>query len=36
MENSGKLGICHVPGPVSQDRQILVMEMEMSNPTHIA
>ena len=31
-----KLGICHVRKPVSQNRQILVIEMEVGEPTHVA
>ena len=36
MEILQKLDICHVCGPVSRDRRILVMEMEMGKPTHAA
>ena len=36
MEISQRLGICHVRRPVSQDRRILVMEMEVGKPTHVA
>ena len=31
-----ELDICHVRRPVSQDRQSLVMEMEVGKPTHAA
>ena len=36
MEISENLGICHVPRPVSRDRQVLVMEVEMGKTTHVA
>ena len=35
VEISQKQGICHVRGPVSRDRRILVMEMEVGKPTHV-
>ena len=36
MEISQKLGIFYVFGPVLGDRWILVMEMEVGKPTHVA
>ena len=35
-EISQKPGICHVRRPVSRDRRILVMDMEVGKPTHVA
>ena len=36
VESSEKLGICHVRRPVSRDRRIMVIEMEVGKPTHVA
>ena len=36
MESSGKLYICHVRRPVSGDKWMLVMEMEVGKPTQAA
>ena len=36
VEISQKLGMCHVRRPVSRGSRILVMEMEMGKPTHVA
>ena len=38
MEISQKLVIfhVHVRGPISRDRRILVMEMKVGKPTHVA
>ena len=36
VEISQKLGICHVCRPVSRDRWMLVMEMEVCKPTCVA
>ena len=36
VEISQKLGLSHVRRPISRDRRILVMEMEVGKPTHVA
>ena len=36
VESSGKLYICNVRRPVSGDRRMLVMEMEVGKPTQTA
>ena len=36
VEISQKLGICHVCRPASQDRRMLVMEMEVGKLIHVA
>ena len=33
---SEQLGVSHVRRPVSRDRRILVMEIEVGTPTHVA
>ena len=36
VEISQKLGICYFRRPVSRDRRILVMEMEVGKPARVA